>query len=116
MDGASVNRMYESARRQAFTEVRKRLEATGVIEKAQQLVYFIRASSGHIKIGIASNPKERLALLQIANPLPLELMGTVPGGVKLERELHSEFAAHRVSGEWFNPAPELLARISELLP
>ena len=84
--------------------------------RSQQSVYFIRAESGPIKIGIALDPAERLAGLQISHFEKLSLLTTAPGGIRLETKLHHRFAHLRIRGEWFRPAPELLAEIARLQP
>lgn len=76
-------------------------------------VYFIRAHTGHIKIGHSSKVLQRYADLQVSWPVPLELLAVVVGTHRLEKQLHEKFAEHRVQGEWFNPAPELLAVIDQ---
>jgi len=70
-------------------------------------VYFIQAPTGHIKIGLAENPKRRLASLQTAWPSSLHLLRTEPGGSKEERDYHLRFAELRVGGEWFKCEGEL---------
>lgn len=71
-------------------------------------IYFIqRGDSGPVKIGISRNVQSRLKTLQISCPEPLFVRLTVRGTSEDERGFHREFAAHRLSGEWF--APEILA-------
>jgi hypothetical protein len=94
-----------------WNEANRRMKAMGLIEKPVWRVYFIQASTGHIKIGTAIDPAERLATLQVAHALPLRLLGSIEGGRATEKALHALYAAYRVSGEWFEPAPELMARI-----
>ena len=56
-------------------------------------VYFARSGkNGHIKIGYADNPHRRLISLQIGNPEELVLLRVIPGGSRLEAELHRQFA------------------------
>lgn len=79
-------------------------------------VYFIRAvQTGRIKIGFSSSPERRLKELEYGCPEDLELVTKIPGSFFREHDLHRQFAAHRARGEWFEPAPELLAYIAELL-
>jgi len=74
-----------------------------------QSVYFIADEHGNVKIGYASSVGWRLANLQTANASELTLLVEIPdGGPKLERELHKRFSEHRVRGEWFRLAPEIL--------
>jgi len=43
----------------------------------------------------------------------LNLIGFRVGTVEDEHELHIRFAAHRIRGEWFLPAQEILAYFKE---
>ena len=45
-----------------------------------------------------------------------EVMATEPGGAELERERHAQFAEHRITGEWFRLAPEIIRHVAELVP
>jgi hypothetical protein len=65
-------------------------------------VYFIEAGEGGpIKIGVAADVNARLRDLQVANPVDLKLIVSIPGGYDEERALHQQFRTERVSGEWF---------------
>lgn len=77
-------------------------------------LYMIRSAAGPIKIGISVDPAKRLKGLQTAHPWKLSLLCVVEGGAYLESEYHFRFAEHRLAGEWFNPAPEILAEIERL--
>jgi hypothetical protein len=75
-------------------------------------VYFVQQGrDGPIKIGIADDPDLRLGQLQCGNPRLLYIRATEPGGVRLERALHKQFAHARMQGEWFEPSDDLLKRI-----
>lgn len=78
-------------------------------------IYFIE-SSGHVKIGKTTGQVERrLQTLSTSHWRELRLLATIenaPGN--LETVLHSRFAKHRVRGEWFQAAPELLAYIEQV--
>jgi excisionase family DNA binding protein len=84
------------------------------LTRAQQSVYFIQAASGPIKIGIALDPVERLAGLQISHFETLTLLAAVEGGITLETELHRRFAGHNIRGEWFEPHADIFAEIARL--
>jgi hypothetical protein len=75
-------------------------------------IYFADAG-GQIKIGWSRKVSARLAQLQVGCASPLKLLGTMPGGLAVERRIHERFAHLRLSGEWFTAAPELLAYIAE---
>lgn len=74
------------------------------------VIYFIQDSATlYIKIGFtASEPEARKAALQTGNPSPLVLLAVMDGDKETESRLHRRFAAQRVAGEWFRPAPDLL--------
>lgn len=91
------------------TEAPKRESAA-----TEQAVYFIAAEGTDIvKIGIAAKPTERLKELQTASPHKLSILATMPGGKPRERQLHRQFAATRMTGEWFRRTPELDALIAD---
>lgn len=78
------------------------------------MVYFIASeASGNIKIGSSTQPKSRLDALQTAADSPLRLLGTTPGGRRLERSLHRQFSHLRIraNSEWFRPGDDLLDHI-----
>lgn len=53
-----------------------------------------------VKIGIAKDPKARMATLQTGHPMELSLLWSCDGDY--ERELHEVFSKMRVRGEWFD--------------
>lgn len=70
-------------------------------------VYFIQREDGPIKIGVAQNPKKRLAELQTGSNKGLSIVGSFPfksrgDAFKMEKELHEHFAPFRQEGEWFH--------------
>lgn len=84
---------------------------------ATSRVYFVQSiDGGPVKIGRSIKPQERLLSLQTANPDPLCVVATMPGGATVERVMHVTFAADRIraGGEWFNPSPALAALVKEL--
>lgn len=99
-------------------------------EVETQCIYWIKAPSGYMKIGVANDPWDRLATLQTGHHEKLELIyaiamlppnakqrvtddGRVNGcelapmedddvrAVDYEREMHRRLAPLRVHGEWF---------------
>jgi hypothetical protein len=79
----------------------------------ERYVYFIQSGGedGPIKIGVTTDPALRVKRLQTGSAAPLRLLGTIKGDEALERAYHAHFAAYRLRGEWFSPAPEVLAAI-----
>jgi hypothetical protein len=77
-------------------------------------IYFVRhGRTGPIKIGIADRPHARFQTLQSAHFEQLYLLGMVEGTEVAEQLWHARFEEHRIRGEWYHPAPELLAEIEK---
>lgn len=94
-----------------------RIRSDQIKENAsKQVVYFIRAESGPIKIGIAIDPMARLAQIQQHNHEELELLAVEPGDRDRERYLHDRFAKIKIRGEWFYPEKPLWDHIYSLPP
>jgi hypothetical protein len=74
------------------------------------IVYFVQGETGAgpIKIGTTTNIKSRLSALSVSSPVKLKLLAAIPGGTKVEADMHQRFRRHRLHGEWFSPAQELL--------
>jgi hypothetical protein len=79
-------------------------------------VYFIQAGrGGPIKIGKSrGDPRVRMRTLQTAHHEQLGLVGTITlsdpvDASLLEAELHRTFYRHRIRGEWFALADDLLS-------
>lgn len=82
--------------------------------KDSGLVYFIQAGDdGPVKVGRSADPRDRLMQLQTSHFAVLHLRAVVAGGPRLEGELHRRLRDHRLLGEWFSPAPEVLAAMAE---
>lgn len=88
--------------------------AIQLFRPGRHCVYFIGGDEGPIKIGLSNGPLERLAQFQVGSPVRLRIHALADGGLALERDYHRRFAAHRLHGEWFSPAPEILAEIDRL--
>lgn len=101
------NRMPGNPKLRKWQEERKRRVRDAV-------VYFVQRGHGPIKIGMAIDVRNRLLTLQNGTPEPLRLLGTVPGGQKMELEMHRRFAAYRIGGEWFRCKGELAEFVKTL--
>lgn len=71
-------------------------------------VYFIHFGN-RIKIGTSKNVAYRLRALPRD-----ELLAVVAGGVDEERRYHAMFARHRINGDWFRAAPDLISYAQSL--
>lgn len=79
------------------------------------MIYFIESGwLGPIKIGFTAGPvAARVRGLSTAHHRELTVLLTMEGDTVVERELHHRFADHRMRGEWFHPAPDLLSFICD---
>lgn len=83
----------------------------------QSSIYFAqRDRDGAIKIGWSSDVIRRMHEAKRDEKCAIVLLAVVPGDKPVEIELHARFAAHRLDGEWFTPAAEILAFIDSLSP
>lgn len=79
----------------------------------KKFLYFVQEmTNGPVKIGVSAAPLTRLSSLQVSNPRQLKMLGIRPGSHADEIDLHRRLAEHRIRGEWFNPAAEVLAAIT----
>ncbi len=76
-------------------------------------LYFIEGG-GLIKIGKTDDISRRLRELQFMSPVPLKLKAFFPGFGKYEHSIHGTLYRYRKHGEWFEPAPQVLAMIERL--
>jgi hypothetical protein len=78
-------------------------------------VYFIQhGEDGPIKIGFTANFSIRFASIRSVN-IFARVLGIMPGGRKEEQKIHERFQAHRIEGEWFRPADEIV-QLARSLP
>lgn len=78
-------------------------------------IYLVQAGEGGpVKIGVSTDVPSRIRSLQTGIPQPLILLATFPGCRSKERRLHERLARYRIRGEWFSPAPEVLAAAEEV--
>lgn len=76
-------------------------------------IYFVRDASGSIKIGKTKNVLARISAIRTSHASDLIILGVLKAAPKLEKQLHKRFAEHRIKGEWFTAAPDLLAFIEK---
>lgn len=77
-------------------------------------IYFISYRDGPIKIGLSWNVEKRVKQIQTCLPYKIDVLAVARGPVTLEPEYHARFAAHRLEGEWFERAPEILAEVERI--
>jgi hypothetical protein len=73
-------------------------------------VYFIRAGEdGPVKIGYATNPRKRFAVLQSGHWMNLVMLRVIEGDHGTERDLHARYKPLHIRGEWYNFCPSMLS-------
>jgi len=77
-----------------------------------KFVYFLRMNE-FVKIGYASDWKQRLSSIQTGIPYTVIPLLVLSGDIRLEEELHRLFHADRYRGEWFRMSPAIEAFIRE---
>lgn len=77
-------------------------------------IYFLKpiGLDGPIKIGCSNWPERRLAIAANWSPLPLEIIGRVPGDHCDEKYLHRLFDGDRLHHEWFETSTALKTAIA----
>lgn len=76
-----------------------------VLMKSSPQTYFVADGTGHVKIGRSNDPTSRIKTLQTARAVQLKILLVMEGDHELE--LHRQFAADRVQGEWFVLSPTI---------
>lgn len=103
--------------------VAREADVLDVLRRGQSAVYFLGIEDV-VKIGYSTNPPARVASLRSkgATLAPegydlkaAVLLGTTPGGRKLEHRLHDILGDHRICGEWFVRSPEVNEVISHFI-
>lgn len=100
-------------------------DAKATVEAANAQVYFI-AVGDIVKIGYSKNVAARFATLTAGgkagvvtpegyNHREAELLGCIPGGQYVERQIHWLLTEHRVRGEWFRLSEPVIAAIDYFL-
>lgn len=91
----------------ALSELLEALEAFDIPDDlpSDMFVYAIKErDTGHLKLGISRDPRQRLKQLQTGNSSELELVAVRPALNRFadERALHADAEAYRLRGEWFS--------------
>jgi len=69
-----------------------------------QNVYVIEHEHGYVKIGVSTNPKQRIDKLQTGCPYELDLLGVIEtdSPFEVESNLHEKYDGRQKQGEWYN--------------
>lgn len=72
-----------------------------VMTKTKVVYFLLCREIRAVKIGTTDDLPKRMATLQCASPVEIELLAFVDGDTKLESALHSVYRDCRMNGEWF---------------
>lgn len=75
---------------------------------------YLAAVEDSIKIGVSTDPATRMEELQRKTGKEFQVLGLMHGGFGAEKHLHHKFRDHRIYGEYFSRAPEIMAFISRM--
>lgn len=85
------------------------------ITRGGGFVYFLQPQAGGlIKVGTATDPKQRVRCIAAMSPLPLKVLRLIYGGAKSEHLIHHYYEDERQHGEWFTPSDRLVRWIAAL--
>lgn len=66
------------------------------------------------KVGFTDRTVNRRAgLIQNHSPIPLRIVGDMPGSLQSERDIHSRLSPYREHGEWFRLPEDVLWQVLE---
>src|SRR5947209_5572963 len=86
--------------------VRKLVERKPREAKHGSKIYFILCqATGRVKCGVASDPRARLAGLQVGSPTSLKLIAEIDGDGSKEKLIHRRLDRWHLHGEWFQYVP-----------
>lgn len=96
---ASIARR-EGISRERVRQIVHNIKPARAISNAACWIYVARCVD-FVKIGVAKEPRVRVANLQYSNPYPVVLLATRRGGRPEEHEIHRALAAFARPAEWF---------------
>lgn len=80
------------------------------------IIYFVHAPMVDlVKIGHSKNAAHRLKSLCAESPIPLELLGIIPGTIIQEKGLHKRFENDHHHNEWFDLSDAIKSYLRECL-
>jgi len=85
----------------------------------ERVYFLLDTEASQVKIGRSANIQRRISDLSQKRRGPLELLGTLNGGLRLEHAMHARFRPYRREGnEWYSAEilPDVLAILTESSP
>lgn len=83
-------------------------------DSKQEFIYFL-AYVDVVKIGFTNSLNSRISSIRMMSPVPLALLGAIPGDRHKEQEIHQRFAHLRRHGEWFSLTDDLKRYLDRIL-
>jgi hypothetical protein len=85
-----------------------------IVRPRSPWLYVVQAQpSGNLKIGRATSVESRLIGLRVGTWETLTVLCQVCAFTnEPEEELHARWSEHRIRGEWFRPAPDIMAWVA----
>lgn len=85
-------------------------------QRLRRDIYFVTCDVDGfpVKIGMSGDVTERMRDIRTALPYPVKLLGTFSGTSKDETAIQAKFRSFKLTGEWFQRTPELMAYIAEV--
>lgn len=111
---APRERSFDMTKLERAAAAARRAAEAAITQTRKQYIYFVQAPDGQIKIGISSDPQNRIMILQVSHHGKLRQLAITEGNDQAEKAYHRRFEAHRLKGEWFWPHPEILAEVKRL--
>lgn len=90
----------------SFSATKRQVEALPERSRRSTGFVYVAKCGKYHKIGYSKTPERRVESLQTGNPEPVVLVGTIEGTKDTELQLHQQFHAKRVRGEWFELTDE----------
>lgn len=104
-----------AAKRKAYVRYEAgRIAAARNAPPGHTWIYFMEAEGGRIKIGRARNLMARLGSIRAGSPVSVKVLVAFLAKPHVEDDLHRQFAACRIRGEWFTPDKQLVAFVESI--
>jgi len=97
-----------------FKEAKRLTRALAARMKTSFIYIIGAADGGPVKIGRSANPSNRLAELQTGHHQHLQILASFPGDQRQECDLHFQFIADHIKGEWFHRSPAICTFMESL--
>jgi hypothetical protein len=100
--GDSLQDTYGPSELSCWVDVGLDAAVVPCIRETESFVYFVRGAKC-VKIGVTTNPGNRVRVLQASSPVPLRVIAMSPFGAALavERRLHQRYRKEHSHFEWY---------------